>query len=367
MLREDGLRDGQAKPRSARAAADHRHEDAVGDVRRNPGPVVDEVHAGHQAVARRADGELPHHASAQLDHWLLDVLQRGRCVGQHIQRRLHQLLEVPLHLRQAGVVGALEDDARRVFGLHQLDHPFDHVVDVHRREVEPAVRRQHTVDQIAQAVGLGNDDGGVLPLGFRQLARQQLRGAAYAAQGVSDLVREAAPELAHGVLHRRLPLVAVDADEAVQALELDQQLPLRERRDGVAGAHRPVRQAQRHVALGERLPAFQNRLEGARRGVGIAQQRIERRPDGARRAAPEQRLAGLVQIGDRERPPIARIDHRHGRRELIQNVPIRGHDLRLSKKRTTARPAFAMHESGAQSKDCPIMVHPSLGDVQMWD
>ena len=49
----------------------------------------------------------------------------------------------------------------------------------------------HRIDECGEAIGLTDNDSRVLPEGgFLQLAFQQLRGAAQAAQGIFDLVRE---------------------------------------------------------------------------------------------------------------------------------------------------------------------------------
>ena len=110
------------------------------------------------------------------------------------------------------------------------------------------------IDEVPESIRLGHDDGRVLALvAAGEFAGEQLRGTADSAKGVLDLVGKAARELAHGVLQGHVALVPVDADEAVEALELDEQLGRRQRRDGVVDAHHPVGEAERRLALGERL------------------------------------------------------------------------------------------------------------------
>jgi len=74
---------------------------------------------------------------------------------------------------------------------------------------------------MAEAFGLAEDDVGVFAqVAAVELLRQQLRGAANAAQRIFDFVGEAADEIAGGVIGRDQRLLAVDAQRAVDGLEL---------------------------------------------------------------------------------------------------------------------------------------------------
>ena len=57
-----------------------------------------------------------------------------------------------------------------------------------------------------------------------QLAFEKLRGAANTAQRILDFVRESAHELARRLLHRHVMIVAVDAQQAIERPDLEQQL-----------------------------------------------------------------------------------------------------------------------------------------------
>ena len=59
--------------------------------------------------------------------------------------------------------------------------------------------------------------------GDDEFASEQLRGAAYAAQRVLDLVREIAYQVAVGLLLFQLPLLAGDLDLLVDLPEFEQQ------------------------------------------------------------------------------------------------------------------------------------------------
>ena len=79
-------------------------------------------------------------------------------------------------------------------------------------DVRRAVRREQAVHQRLQPVGLLDDDLRVFAqLGSVELALEQLRRAAQAAQRVLDLVREVADQLAVGLLLVDQPLLARQA------------------------------------------------------------------------------------------------------------------------------------------------------------
>jgi hypothetical protein len=82
---------------------------------------------------------------------------------------------------------------------------------------------QQPVDECAQPIRLLDDDARVLAQRpFRQLALEQLRGAADAAEGVFDLVGQTAHHHARGLLCAEEVLLAADAQQAIHRLQLDQ-------------------------------------------------------------------------------------------------------------------------------------------------
>ena len=90
------------------------------------------------------------------------------------------------------------------------------------------VRRQQPVDQRLQAVGLADDHLRVLEqLRPVELALEQLRRAADAAQRILDLVREAADQVAVRLLLLEQALLARDLQLLVDVAELDQQRGVR--------------------------------------------------------------------------------------------------------------------------------------------
>ena len=91
-------------------------------------------------------------------------------------------------------------------------------------DVGAAVGRQQTVHQVLQAVGLADDDLGVLRqrLGL-PLHLQQLRGPADAAQRVLDFVRQAANQLSAGLVLGQQQFITRDAQVPVQRQDFHQQ------------------------------------------------------------------------------------------------------------------------------------------------
>ncbi len=147
---------------------------------------------------------------------------------------------------------------------------FEHFMNVGHRQRRQLVRAEHAVDQITQAVGLLDDDFGVvLQVFFGQLAGQQLCRTANAAQRILDLVGQAAHQHLGGFLLGQLGLFLGDAQQAVARQHFQQQhgfLP------GQYRGHRIVHGqclagggGQGGFALGERMGFF-NRLAQGRQG-----------------------------------------------------------------------------------------------------
>ena len=108
--------------------------------------------------------------------------------------------------------------------LHQAAHALEHLVDAQRLDARRAVRREHAVHQRLQPIGLLDDDLRVLAqLRPLELALQELRRAAQAAERVLDLVREVADQLAVRLLLRVHALLALDAQLLLDRAQLGEQ------------------------------------------------------------------------------------------------------------------------------------------------
>ncbi len=127
------------------------------------------------------------------------------------------------------------DRDRRELGLHHALHPHQDLVDVGAPVGRYPVRREQPVDERLQAVGLVDDHLRVLgELRPVELALEELRRAADAAERVLDLVREAADQLAIGLLLLELAFLARDLQLLVDLAELQHQrdVLVLDRRDG---------------------------------------------------------------------------------------------------------------------------------------
>src|SRR3989338_118484 len=157
---DDVLGDGQTEPRAFRPAGDHGVENVLLQVLGYPRAVVLEIGAQHQAVALMADREVAFGARADLDD--ATVLDRLGGVAHDVEHRLDQLLRVALQLRQARVVIALDGESDGRLDQHQAPHVLEDLVEVDRLFLERLVRADDAIHQVAQPVGLVNDDAGIL-------------------------------------------------------------------------------------------------------------------------------------------------------------------------------------------------------------
>ncbi len=147
-------------------------------------------------------------------------------IARHVEQRLDQLVAVEHGVRQARVVVALDDDAGGRLGAQQVVDVLAELVDVELRFCGARFGPEHGVDQRAEPVGLADDDARCIRLqvGVRQLALQQLRRAAQAAQRILDLVRELAHHQAAAVQLRQQVVLARDALPLRGVGELEQQV-----------------------------------------------------------------------------------------------------------------------------------------------
>jgi hypothetical protein len=143
-------------------------------------------------------------------------------VARDVENGLDELLAIAYQIRQAWIVVALDHDAE--FRLHQAAHAFQDLVHAERLDARRAVRSQHAVHQRLQPVGFLDDDLRVLAqLRPFQLALEELRRAAQAAERVLDLVREIADQLAVRLLAGHDALLAREAQLLLDRAQLREQ------------------------------------------------------------------------------------------------------------------------------------------------
>src|SRR3989344_5660762 len=218
MLGDDVLRDGQSQSGSAGLGRDHRVENMFLDFLGNARAVVLDVGAQHQAVAFLPDGETALDVRPQADYPF--VLNRLRRIAHDVEYRLNELLGFALEFRKARVVVALKSEPDRHLHQHQLAHVLQDFVDIDRPLLQRLMRSHHAVHEITQAVGLVDDDAGVLLEGFvRQFAFQQLRRAAQTPERVLDFVRQTAHHRAVSRLALQHAFIARQTQQPVHLRE----------------------------------------------------------------------------------------------------------------------------------------------------
>ena len=174
-------------------------------------------------MRRRADADVRERARAQRDASV--VAQRLHGVARHVQQRLDELVAVEHGARQARVVVALDQQRRRRLGAQQVKDVLAELMDVELRLLGGRFGPVMRVHQRAEPIGLADDDAGVfLERLVRQLALEQLRRAAQAAQRVFDLVRELPQHQATAVQARQHVVLARDALPLRGVGELEQQV-----------------------------------------------------------------------------------------------------------------------------------------------
>lgn len=144
-------------------------------------------------------------------------------VTRDIEDGLHHLIAVDTDDRQARIVIAHESHTRRRLRHDELGHVLGQLVRTDHLLPPHAARAQHAIDERGETVRLGNDDLGVaLQLAARELALEQLRGTAHAAERILDLVRELPNDLLRQALTRHEATFADDLALARMVVQLDQ-------------------------------------------------------------------------------------------------------------------------------------------------
>src|SRR4051812_9345891 len=145
------------------------------------------------------NGDLAHRARAQRDR----LAARLGGVASDVQNRLDELLAIAEHLRKAGIVVAMDFQAE--FRLHQAAHALQHFMDAYGLDARLSVRGKQAIQQALEAIRLLDDHLRVFTkthakIRAFELALQELRRSAQAAQGITDLVSQVADELAVRIL-----------------------------------------------------------------------------------------------------------------------------------------------------------------------
>ncbi len=123
MVRCHVTHDGQPEPGAIGPATDHWVENVLAQLRRDSGPVVDDVYPADKPMAPGADGDLPQGAGAKSNGGCFLPVRVGGLafkgslhgITGNVEEGLDQLLFVPRKLRQAGIVIAIKNQFAMTF------------------------------------------------------------------------------------------------------------------------------------------------------------------------------------------------------------------------------------------------------------
>src|SRR5439155_25397429 len=211
VLRNERLREREPEPGPAFAPGYERIEDAVADRIRDARSVVLDQQCKRQPMSPPRERHVTRDAGDDPDPRIGSrARERLRGVADDIEHGLLQLLRIGIEFRKAGVEIEMKRDVRKL-RLHDAFDAHEDLVDVRAPIRRQPMGGEEPVDERLQAIGLAYDHLRVLdqwrPV---ELAFEQLRRAANAAQRVLDLVREAPDELAVGLLLLLQALLARD-------------------------------------------------------------------------------------------------------------------------------------------------------------
>ena len=232
-------------------------------------------------------------------------------VSRDVQHRLDEELGVRDQIRDARVVVALDNDARRSLGVDEGPHPLGDLVDVHRLHARRAPRSDHPVDQRRESIGFADDDPRVLAQRrVRKLALEQLRRPSQSAERILDLVAEPPHQVpGMGDLGEQ-PLFTGDLVMTVERHQLHDDLRFGgNRRPAIRwrnGSQRAVDDTGPARVEGDGKGAFGQRLPGVEHAVERVEQ-LARVDEHRQRRAARGLHAGIEQ---RFRRRVHALDHR---------------------------------------------------------
>ena len=212
-------------------------------------------------------------------------------------------------------------------------------MDVRAAIARQATRREEAVHERLQAIGLADDHLRVFgelrgQLRVVELSLQELRGPANAAERILDLVREAADEVAVGLLLLEQPLLAGHLQLLVDVAELDQQHRIADLDGGYRAGEMQLGLADRaelDLLLGVRRAPQERLVDRAAQARAVGEQIRGRVPDEFLPRQLEEVLGGRIHVGH----AFVGAQHEHrGGQQLEARVARR---MRRSRRRKEAQ------------------------------
>ena len=229
-----------------------------------------------------------------------------------------QLFRVGFEFGQADVEVRADCDLGEL-GLHHAGDPCQQFMDVGSAIAGQTMRSEQAVDQRLQPVRLADDHLGVFDEGRAiELAFEQLRGPADAAQRVLDLVRETPNQLPVRLLLLEQTLLAGDLELLVDVPKFEQQgrVTRLDHRDGAGQVQaRLAVDAELELLLGVRRAAGERFVDRLKQRGRLAEDRPGRVAEQLAPRQLEQVLRCRIGIGNLE----GLGEHEDGRREQFQS------------------------------------------------
>src|SRR5712692_8679379 len=177
MLINNRLRDGEPKASAFSPAGDHRIKDMFAQRFWNPRPIVFYLGTQHQPVPFLANGKLALYPRTQMNDAAFYYRLHG--IAHDVQHRLNELFGISRDLGYTWIIISLNNNALRDLGQNKAADALEDLMDVGWSFSEWPTRANQAIDQITQAIGLMNNNAGVI---FQtlvgQFAFQQLGGPA---------------------------------------------------------------------------------------------------------------------------------------------------------------------------------------------